>query len=344
MTMRRFGETGGAPVEEIAIRSEAEAEARIISYGAVVRDLIIPARNGPQHVVLGFERLQDYVDHSPYFGAIAGRFANRIARGRFRLGERVYNLSINEPPNHLHGGVVGLSKRVWQVSAFGSSWVALTVFSPDGDQGYPGNLTTTCVYRLVNATLRIELSATTDAETPVNLCQHSYFNLDGSPNILDHDLQLAADFYTPTDDELIPTGEIRSVRGAPYDFRARRPVRSLANGGEPFHYDTNFVLRRDTIEHAGSPPLAWAATLSSAASGIELSVWTSQPGLQFYDGHLLDVPVSGLGGAIYGANAGLCLETQHFPDSPNRPHFPNTLLRPMQIYHHVTEYRFGFAR
>lgn len=343
MPVRRFGEVDGVSVEEVGIRSDAGVEASVISYGAVVRDLVVPSRNGRQRVVLGFERLQDYVDHSPYFGAIAGRFANRIARGRFRLGERVYHLSINEPPNHLHGGLVGLSRRVWRVAAFGPSWVALTVFSPDGDQGYPGNLTATCIYRLVNATLRIELSATADAETPVNLCHHSYFNLDGSSTILDHDLQLAADFYTPTDDELIPTGEVRSVHDTPYDFRARRPVRSLASG-EAFHYDMNFVLSRDTLDHAESPPLARAATLSSAASGIALSVWTSEPGLQFYDGHLLDVPAAGLGGARYGANAGLCLEPQRFPDSPNRPHFPDTLLRPMQIYRQVTEYRFEFAR
>lgn len=346
MTMRRFGELDGVCVDEASIRSHSGAEARIIGYGAIVRDLIVPARSGRQRVVLGFERLQDYVDHSPYFGAVAGRYANRIARGRFRLGARVHELSVNEPPNHLHGGVAGFSKRVWRVSDCGPSWVALTLFSPDGDQGYPGNLTATCAYRLVGSTLRIELSATTDAQTPVNLCHHSYFNLDGSPNILDHDLQLAADFYTPTDDELIPTGEVRSVAGTGYDFRARRPVRASEGDGRIFRYDTNFVLRRDTLEDSGFPlfPLAWAGTLFCTASGLAMSVWTSEPGLQFYDGHLIDVPVAGLGGARYGANAGLCLEPQHFPDSPNRPHFPNTLLRPMQVYRQVTEYRFEVER
>lgn len=342
---RAFGDLDGCAVEDISIRSDAGAEASVIGYGAALRDLIIPSPNGRQRVVLGFERLEDYLAHSPYFGAIAGRYANRIARGRFSLGGRTYHLSINEPPNHLHGGAAGFSKRVWQAAASGRSWVALTLFSPDGDQGYPGNLSATCVYRLIGPTLRIELAAACDAATPVNLCHHSYFNLDGSPDILDHELQIAADFITPADDELIPTGEIRSVAEGGYDFRARRRVRRPGEGGL-FRYDVNFVLRRDEAIPSGleALPLAHAASLTSPASGIALEVWTTEPGLQFYDGHLLDVPAAGLGGARYGAHAGLCLEPQHFPDSPNRPYFPDTVLRPQGVYRQITEYRFMVER
>jgi aldose 1-epimerase len=344
MNIRGFGSLGRTPVEEIALRSDTGAEAKIISYGAAVRDLVVPRRDGaPQRVVLGLERLEDYVAHSPYFGAIVGRYANRIAGGAFRIGERLHRLSINEAPNHLHGGVAGFSKCVWQVAGGGASWVALTLFSPDGDQGYPGNLTATCVYRLEESTLRIELSAVADAVTPVNLCHHSYFNLDGAPNILDHNLELAADFYAPVDDKLIPTGEIRAVRGGAYDFRAPRPVRCMGTDASAFRYDINVVLRRDRVAPSPlpGPPVAYAGMLGSAVSGVTLEVWTSEPGLQFYDGHLLDLPVAGLDGRRYGPYAGLCLEPQHFPDSPNHPYFPETLLRPDEVYRQTTEYRFS---
>ena len=202
-------------------------------------------------MVLGLNSLEDYIRHSPYFGAIAGRYGNRIGEGRFRLGDRVHQLSLNDGRNSLHGGARGFSHQPWQLAASDSSSAALTLLSPDGDQGYPGNLTVSCIYRLVGATLRVELTAATDAETPVNLCQHSYFNLDGSPSILDHNLHLAADFYTPTDAELIPTGEVRAVAGTPYDFRASRPVRFADEPGQPSRYDINFVLRRDRLAPSG---------------------------------------------------------------------------------------------
>lgn len=344
--VRKFGEVGGAGVFEVTLRSEAGAEAKIISYGAVVRDLLVPTGARRQRVVLGFDRLGDYLAHSPYFGAIAGRYANRIAGGRFRIGQQDYALSQNEGENHLHGGLEGFSRRVWQFAGSGPSWVALTLVSPDGDQGYPGNLTTTCLYRLAQTTLRIELVAMCDAVTPVNLCHHSYFNLDGSASILDHRLRVDADFYTPVDATLIPTGEIRSVAATPYDFRAGRPARRMGPEGSQ-DYDVNFVLNRARLDRQAVEkesrlaPLAFAAALSSEASGLSMQVWTTEPGLQVYDGHLLQPAAPGLDGARYGANAGLCLEPQHFPDSPNRPHFPDTLLWPGQVYRQVTEYRFS---
>jgi aldose 1-epimerase len=344
MTEHVFGEVDGRPVHEVTLRSEAGAEAKIIGWGAVLRDLVVPAGEGRlQRVVLGLNSVEDYIRHSTYFGAIAGRYGNRIREGRFRLGDSVHQLSINDGHNSLHGGARGFSHQPWQLAAWDRASAAFTLMTPDGDQGFPGNLTVTCIYRLVGATLRIELTAATDAETPVNLCQHSYFNLDGAPSILEHSLQLGADFYTPTDAELIPTGEVRAVAGTRYDFRESRPVRFADDSDQPSRYDINFVLRRDRLAPSGIDawPLAHAATLTSATSGIAMEVWTTEPGLQFYDGWMTDVPVAGLEGRSYGAYAGLCLEPQHFPDSPNLPHFPSTILRPGSVYRQITEYRFA---
>lgn len=346
MSTRVFGEADGQSVHEATLRSDTGVEAKVIGWGAVLRDLVIPT--GPhttQRVVLGLNTLEDYIQHSPYFGAIAGRFANRIAHGRFGLGERAHQLSLNQDGRHsLHGGLLGFSKRPWQIATLDESSVALTLVSPDGDQGYPGNLMASCIYKLTGSTLRVELMATSDAATPVNLCHHSYFNLDGSPSILDHTLQLASDFYTPTDADLIPTGEVREVVGTAYDFREQRPVRRADEAaGRPFRYDTNFVLRRAVLAPSGigDLPLAHAATFASERSGVALEVWTSEPGIQVYDGWMTDVPVPGLDGQRYGANAGLCLEPQHFPDSPNHPHFPDAILRAGQAYRQITEYRFS---
>ena len=308
MTVRMFGEVDGRPVHEVTLRSETGAEAKVIGWGAVLRDLVVPAGEGRvQRVVLGLNSLEDYIRHSPYFGAIAGRYGNRIREGRFRLGDRLHQVSLNDGRNSLHGGARGFSNQPWQLAASDSASAAFTLLSPEGDQGYPGNLTVSCIYRLVATTLRVELTAAADAETPVNLCQHSYFNLDGAPSILDHNLHLAADFYTPTDAELIPTGEVRAVAGTPFDFRASRPVRFADDSGQPSRYDINFVLRRDRLAPSGMDgwSLAHAATLTSAMSGVAMEVWTTEPGLQFYDGWMTDVPVAGLGGSQYGANAGV---------------------------------------
>ncbi len=219
----------------------------------------------------------------------------------------------------------------------------IALFQTDGEAGYPGTLVTACTYRLNGATLRIELSASADRATPVNLCHHSYFNLDGSGTILDHDLELAADFYTPSDSDWVPTGEILAVAHTPFDFRSARPIRLMDDAGERVRYDHNYVLRRSRLEPSGIAhlPLAHAATLSSRKSGLAMEVWTTEPGVQAYDGFKVNLPVPGHDGATYGPNAGLCLEPQHFPDSPNLAHFPSTILRPGETYRQVTEYRFG---
>ena len=330
-----FGQFQGAPAFEVEIASRAGASAKIISWGAVVRDLVVPARHGPQRVVLGLNTLEDYVAHSPHFGAVPGRFANRIAGGRFLLDGVEHHLDRKPGEKHtLHGGPHGFGKRLWTLGAQDSSSVALSLESADGDAGFPGALRATCVYRMLEpATLRVELSAVTDKPTVVNLTQHSYFNLDGSPDILDHEVTLFADFYTPADAELIPTGEIRSVAGTPYDFRAARTVR---NPGA-VAYDTNIVA----AQPRGADGLAPIARVRSPKNGVTLSLFSTEPGVQFYDAAKLDCPADGLEGAHYGPHAGLCLEPQTFPDAPNRRHFPDRTLRPGGEYRHVSEFRFS---
>jgi aldose 1-epimerase len=345
MSTKTFGTFAGREVLEIAIRSSVGAEAKILTYGAVVRDLVVPLGSGRQRVVTGLNAVEDYVEHSPHMGAIAGRYANRIRGGRFDLDGEHYQLPLNQSGRHsLHGGGDGLGRSLWQLAAAGADFVALTHLSPDGDSGYPGTLVTSCIYRLHGATLRIELSATTDKATPVNLCHHSYFNLDGAASILDHTLEIAGDVYTPTDDDLIPTGEILRVAGTPFDFRAARSIRTeRSDGSGNVRYDVNFLLRRDLLQPSGIPhlPLAYAGTARSPLNGLGLAVWTTEPGLQVYDGAKVDLSVAGLDGVRYGPHAGLCLEPQHVPDSPNHPYFPNTILRPGEVYRQVTEYRFG---
>jgi aldose 1-epimerase len=330
-----FGQIDQAPVFEITIASQAGASAKILTYGAVVRDLVVPASNGLQRVVLGLNTLDDYLNYSPSFGAVPGRFANRIANGRFVLDGVAYELERKPGQKHtLHGGPHGFGHRIWKLGAYDTSSVELILESPDGDAGFPGALTATCVYRLIEpATLRVELSAVADRPTIVNLTQHSYFNLDGSPDILDHELTLFADFYTPADSELIPTGEIRAVAGTPYDFRAPRTVRDPALTP----YDTNFVAALEW----GEDGLAQIAALRSPKNGLTMSLFSTEPGVQFYSAAPLNVPVPGLDGQKYGAHAGLALEPQAFPDSPNRRHFTDCVLHPEDEYQHVSEFRFA---
>jgi aldose 1-epimerase len=330
-----FGQIDEAPVFEVAIASRAGASAKILTYGAVLRDLIVPSSRGPQRVVLGLNTLSDYLAYSPHFGAVPGRFANRIANGRFTLDGVAYQLDRKPGDKHtLHGGPHGFGHRVWKLGAYDDSSVELTLESPDGDAGFPGALTATCVYRLVEpATLRVELSAVSDRPTIVNLTNHSYFNLDGSPDILDHEVTLFADFYTPADAELIPTGDIRAVAGTPYDFRNPRPVRNPTGT----KYDTNFVA----VRQPDAEGLAPIATVRSALSGLTLALFSTEPGVQFYDAAPLNCPAPGLNGEHYGAHAGLALEPQAFPDSPNRRHFTDCVLRPDDEYLHVSEFRFA---
>ncbi|HXZ14982.1 MAG TPA: aldose epimerase family protein [Roseiarcus sp.] len=336
MTKSGFGTVDGVAVDEIALRSNAGATAKIITWGAVVRDLVVPTTSGgPQRVVLGLNSLQDYIAHSPHFGAVPGRYANRIANGRFVLDGKEHALD-KKPGDKdtLHGGPHGFGRRIWTLASYDEQSATLTLRSPDGEAGFPGALEARCVYRLIEpATLRVEFAATTDKPTVVNLTQHSYFNLDGSPDVLDHEVTLFADFYTPSDADLIPTGEIRSVAGTPYDFRRPRRVRNA--GGTA--YDTNFVVR-PPLDPDGLAPVAH---VFSPRNGLTLSLFSTAPGVQFYDAAKLSVPVEGLGGARYGAHAGLCLEPQAFPDSPNRRHFTDTVLRPGETYRAVSEFRFA---
>ena len=335
MPARMFGQIDDSPVMEVEIASKAGARAKILTYGAVLRDLVVPGPAGPQRVVLGLNTIEDYVQHSPSFGAIPGRVANRIAHGRFTLDGVAYELQRKPGDAHtLHGGPKGFGKRVWKLGEHTEHSVTLTLTSADGDMGFPGELQATCIYRFVEpATLRVELSAVSDKATLVNLTQHAYFNLDGSPDILDHELELGCAFYTPGDAELIPTGEILSVAGGAYDFLKSRPIR---NGGG-VNYDTNFVVSGVL----GPDNLAFVARLKSPKNGVTLELRSTEPGVQLYDAAKLNVPVPGLDGVRYGAHAGVCLEPQAFPDSINRRHFTDTVLRPDQEYQHISEFRFS---
>ena len=284
--MHHFGDLSGAPVFEISIASKAGATAKILNWGAVLRDLVVPTPRGPQRVTLGLNSIEDYTRYSPHFGAVPGRFANRIANGRFVIDGVAYQIDRKAGESHaLHGGPNGFGKRIWKLGAIDASSISLTLDSPDGDAGFPGALKATCLYRMLEpATLRVELSAVCDKPTIVNLTQHAYFNLDGSPDILDHELTLFADFYTPADSGLIPTGEIRSVAGTPCDFRAPRPVRNP----DGVAYDTNFVA----AAKPGPDGLAAIARLRSPSNGLTMELHSTEPGVQFYDAAKAQLPGS----------------------------------------------------
>ena len=307
MSARSFGQIDQTPVFEVTIASQAGASAKILTYGAVVRDLVVPASNGLQRVVLGLNTIEDYVAYSPSFGAVPGRFANRIANGRFVLDGVPYQLERRPGQKHtLHGGPHGFGHRIWKLGAYDDSSVELTLESPDGDAGFPGNLSATCVYRLLEpATLRVELTAVSDRPTIVNLTQHSYFNLDGSPDILDHEVTLFADFYTPADADLIPTGEIRAVAGTPYDFRNPRTVRNP--GSTP--YDTNFVAALEPDEEG----LAQIAAVRSPKNGLTLSLFSTEPGVQFYSVGAAQLSGARIGRAALRRACGLGPRAAGFP-------------------------------
>ena len=334
MEIKEVGRFEGEPVCEIELCNALGAKANILTWGAVVRDLIVPTRSGFRSVVLGFDGFDPYPMHSRNFGAIIGRFANRIADGRFSFDGHVYQLTRNDGGvHHLHGGAGAFGKRVWSLLEANRTEVALSLISADGDSGYPGTLQAICTYSLTDvATLDVKLTATTDAPTIVNLTHHSYFNLVGSGDIAAHKLWLNAGFYTPAHPDGIPTGEIRSVLGTPFDFTRLRQAGSR-------DIDVNFVLDRPfSADH--SKPLAHAATLQSPDAALALEVWTTEPGLQLYNGFKLDVAAPGLNGERYQARAGLALEPQRFPNSPNVAHFPRSTLLPGEVYAHHTEYRF----
>ncbi|MGB3780108.1 MAG: aldose epimerase family protein [Tunicatimonas sp.] len=323
-------------------------EAQITDFGGVVVSLKVPDRNDTlADVVLGFDSLKPYFEDSPYFGALVGRYGNRIAKGKFTLDGEEYTLAQNNMGNHLHGGLRGFDKVLWQAEPqsgdSSSAGLKLRYQSPDGEEGYPGALDVTVIYTLTNDNeLRIDYQATTDAPTVVNLTNHSYFNLtgQGGSSILDHEVMINADRFVPVDSTLIPTGELAEVAGTPLDFRQPTPIgariddehQQLAYG---IGYDHCWVLNKE----GGSRTLA--ATVHEPSSGRFLEVFTTEPAVQFYSGNFLDGTLTGKGGAVYEQRTGFCLETEHFPDSPNQPNFPSTELRPGETYQTSTTYKFS---
>ena len=329
ITKTYFGTTAGAEVYLYTLTNELGYEVSIINYGGAITALKIPDREGIfGDIVLGYEKLDDYVKNPRYVGACIGRHANRIAQGRFSLNGVEYQLGKNNGANHLHGGFQGFDKRVWNATEDGNV-LQLSYLSKDGEEGYPGNLEALVDYSLSGNELSIAYRASTDKETIVNLTNHSYFNLAGTGTILDHELTLAAGSFTPVSSDLIPTGEIKSVTGTAMDFRNGRPIRSAVD------YDHNFVLNN----WDGS--LRLAARLSESTTGRVVEILTTQPGIQFYNGNFLDGSLVGKGGVAYVKYAGLCLEPQHFPDAPNHPNFPSTILRPGEEYNQKTVIRFN---
>ncbi len=328
-----FGTTAGAEVYLYTLRNDLGYNVSITTYGGAITSLWTPDRDGNfGDIVLGFESLEDYVSNPRYFGALIGRHANRIAQGRFALNGVEYQLPKNNGPNHLHGGFKGFDKRVWSAKEE-DGVLHLSYFSKDGEEGYPGNVEAFVDYRLSGNELSIEYRASTDRDTIVNLTNHSYFNLKGQGTILQHELTLNADGFTPVSADLIPTGEIKAVAGTPMDFREGKAIGSelgLTESG----YDHNFVLN----DWDGS--LRSVVELYEPTSGRVLEILTNQPGMQFYSGNFLDGSFIGKDGTAYVKYAGLCLEPQHFPDAPNHSNFPSTVLRPGEEYTHSTILRF----
>ncbi|MEN6334545.1 MAG: aldose epimerase family protein [Phycisphaerales bacterium] len=342
-----FGKTpDGQEVKLYTLRNANGASAKIMTYGAIVVSLEMPDSQGQMDdVVLGYDNLDGYLKVSPYFGAIVGRYGNRIGKGTFTLDNVAYSLARNDKENHLHGGVKGFDKAVWTDKPVWKSdavGVELTYLSKDGEEGYPGNLRATVTYTLTNKNeLRIDYLATTDKATPVNLTHHGYFNLTGGErDILGHELMLNANKFTPVDAGLIPTGELQSVKDTPMDFTKETPIgerieadfaQLKAGGG----YDHNWVLNRN------GDGLILAAKVVEPTTGRVMEVYTTEPGIQFYSGNFLDGTITGKEGKVYKHRWGFCLETQHYPDSPNKPNFPSTILRPGDTYKTTTIYRFS---
>lgn len=336
-----FGELpaglGGGAVEKFQLRSD-QLRVDVLTWGCTVTALEVPDRHGRSaDVVLGFDGLQGYLQPQPYFGAVVGRVANRIAKGTFTLDGKKYQLPINREPNSLHGGIRGFDKVLWTPRVLANG-VEFSRVSPDGEEGYPGELRVWVTYTLDSGELVINYRAQTSQPTPVNLTNHSYFNLagQGSPDIYDHEITIDADAFLPVDETLIPTGEVAPVQGTAFDLQ--KSVQ-LGRHLQEFHlqgFDHNFCLNRTQDKH-------FCARVQHAASGRVLDVSTTQPGLQFYTGNFLDGSLHGKGGSVYPRHSGFCLETQHWPDSVNQPHFPSVLLRPGEEYNHTTWFKFSVA-
>ncbi len=341
-----YGVVDGQKVTEYTLSNPNGMTVKIVNYGGIVTQIFTKDKNGSMgDVVLGFDSLAGYRQTgNPYMGCIVGRYANRIANAQFKLDGKTYKLAANNNGNTLHGGVKGYDKRVWTTDHFGTndagSVLTLKLTSPDGEEGYPGTLTATVVYTVTaDNELKIDYKATTDKATPVNLTNHSYFNLSAGADstILDHELMIKADRYTPANAKLIPTGELKDVKGTPMDFTAAKKIGQdiQKSGGDPVGYDHNWVLNKtgNNLELIG--------TLYHPTSGRLMEFYTTEPGVQFYTGNFLDGSLTGKGGKKYIKNSGLCLETQHFPDSPNQPSFPNTILKPGETYTQTTIYKFS---
>lgn len=348
MKKESFGKTAdGQNVDLYTLTNRGGVEASIINYGGILVSLKVPDRNGRlDDVVLGFDTLDGYLKGHPYFGAIIGRFGNRIAKASFTLNGARYNLTANDGENHLHGGVKGFDKVVWDATPLDvkdGGAIQLTYRSLDGEEGYPGDLSAQVVYTLTDKDeLKIDYSATTAKDTVVNLTHHSYFNLSGQGDgdILSHRLMINADRFTPVDAALIPSGELRGVKGTPFDFLHLTAVGARINQDDEQlrfgrGYDHNFVLNGEM------GALRQAAKVFEPATGRVMEVWTTEPGLQFYSGNFLDGSITGKGGRVYNHRTGLSLETQHFPDSPNQPDFPSTVLKKGSRYHTTTIYKFS---
>jgi aldose 1-epimerase len=335
-----FGTIDGKEVYLFQLEDPGKMIVRLTNYGGIVTSVIVPDRNGKmEDVVLGFDSLQDYLQGHPYFGCITGRYANRIAGGKFSIDGKEFSISRNTGENTLHGGFAGFDKKLWDAREYRNgdeAGIELTYQSPDGEEGFPGNLAVRVIYSLLpDQGLKIDYFATTDIPTPINLTHHGYFNLKGEGNgdIMDLVMMIDADKYTVVDESLMPTGELRNVTGTPFDFRKAKPIGqdfALVDGG----YDHNFVLNN-------RGQLIRVARVTDPGSGRFMDVLTTEPGMQFYAGNFLDGTLTGKSDKPYQQHYAFCLETQHFPDSPNIAAFPNTILRPGETYRHTTIYRFG---
>jgi len=343
-----FGKVDESPIDIYTLTNEKGAEARIINYGAIVVSLNMPDRNNNfADIVTGFDSLSGYVNDNAFFGSIVGRYGNRIGKGKFKLDGKDYQVTVNSNGNHLHGGTFGFNKVIWNAEPVESKdgpALNLTYISPDAEEGYPGTVTLTVIYTLTNDNeLKIEYEGKTDKPTILNPTHHSYFNLTGDLNktILEHELNIDADSTTPVNNSLIPTGEITAVENTPMDFR--KPILiglHINDKNEQIEfgrgYDHNWILN-----NYNKGTVRKVASLYEPKSGRLMEVLTDQPGLQFYSGNFLNGTVKGKGGVVYQYRTSLCLETQHYPDSPNKPGFPSVVLRPGEVYHHTTIYRFS---
>lgn len=348
LTLAPFGQTAdGTGIDLITLRNQRGIEIRLMTYGGIILSIKTPDRTGvSDDITLGYDTAAAYFKNSTYFGVLVGRYANRIAKAKFTLDGKTYTLPANNGVNSLHGGTIGWDQKVWKADTFqnaGGVGVALTLTSPDGDQGYPGEVKAKVTYTLTDdSRFVVDYDATSSAPTVINMTQHTYFNLTGmkAPDALGHELMIAADQYTPVDDTLIPTGQLAPVKGTPFDFTV--PTAIGARIGEPNEqltrgkgYDHNWVLRRP------AEGLALAAVVREPFTGRTMEITTTEPGIQFYSGNFLDGTLTGKGGKVYAQRTGFCLETQHFPDSPNQPKFPSTVLRPGSRYTSQTVFKFG---